>query len=205
MNKALLIVPVLSLAAAGAMLAGAGSPAAPAAPATTGSAEAFNVDPVHSTAIYRVKHLGTSYSYGRFTDISGTFLLDPENPDKSVIDVTINTESIDSGNQGRDKHLRSPDFFSAKEFPTITFKSTGVKKTGDTSFDVSGDLTLRGQTKPVTVSVDLTGTGKGMRGGELAGVESKFTVKRSDYGMTFLPEAVGDEVSLIVSLEGGRK
>ena len=110
-------------------LAGAPAPA----PVASSNADAFTVDAVHSAVIYRIKHLNTSWHYGRFNDISGTFNI----ADGGTIDITVKTESIDSGNGKRDAHLKSPDFFSAKEFAEITFKSSSIKKSSDTAADGS--------------------------------------------------------------------
>lgn len=210
MNRLLLAsVPVLALSSV-ALLGPASSVHAVntgAAQGTTAGAAsgAYTVDAVHSTVIFRIKHMNAGYSYGRFNDLAGTFLLDDARPEASSIAITVQTESIDTANEKRDQHLRSPDFFSAKEFPTITFKSTQVKKSGS-AFEVVGDLTLHGVTKPVTATVEPSGTGKGRQGESLAGLEARFTIKRSDFGMTtYLPTALGDEVNLIVALEGARQ
>jgi polyisoprenoid-binding protein YceI len=168
------------------------------------AADAFQVDAVHSSVLFRVKHMNVSYTYGRFNDVSGHFLLDEADPSKSLFDLTVKSESIDTANTKRDNHLKGTDFFNAKQFPTITFKSKSVKK-GDSGYDVTGDLTLHGVTKPVTFRVASTGTGRGMIGGTLAGVEASVVIKRSDFGMTFMVGPVGDEVTVTVALEGGRK
>ncbi len=170
------------------------------APASTAADDGFAVDAVHSTVIYRIKHMNASYHYGRFKDISGTFNI----AEGGSIDVKIKTESIDSGNEKRDAHLKSPDFFNAKEFPEISFKSASLKKTGENTFEAVGQLTLHGVTKDVTITLEKSGEVSGQRG-KLQGCEAKFTVKRSDYGISFMPQGVGEEVSLIVSLEGGKK
>lgn len=179
-----------------------------ASAATLGSsaaqAEAFKIDGVHSGTHFRVQHMGVSYVYGRFNKFEGTFLIDKDKPEASSISVTIPVDSVDSNNEGRDKHLKSPDFFSAKEFPTMTFVSKTVKKTAENTYEVAGDFTLRGQTKPLTVTIKDGGVGKGQRGGEVAGVESTFTFKRSDFGMNFMVGPIGDEVTVMVSFEGVR-
>lgn len=174
-----------------------------AAPAAAG---AFTVDAVHSTVLFKVKHLGVANAYGRFNDMSGAFVVDAASESGNSLEVSVNVESIDTANAGRDKHLRSPDFFSSKEFPTMTFKSTKFVKSGEKTFDVTGDLTFRGVTKTITVPVELLGVGKGRRGGEVAGIETTFTIKRSDYGMTYMVDngGLGDEVTITVALEGGR-
>jgi polyisoprenoid-binding protein YceI len=168
------------------------------------AADAFQVDTVHSSVLFRVKHMNVSYTYGRFNDVSGSFLLDEADPSKSAFDLTIKSESVDTANTKRDDHLKRADFFNAKQFPTITFKSKSVKK-ADSAYDVAGDLTLHGVTKPVTFRLSPTGTGKGMTGGTLAGVEASVVIKRSDFGMTYMVGPVGDEVTVTVSLEGSRK
>ena len=168
------------------------------------AADSFQVDTVHSSVLFRVKHMNVSQAYGRFNDVAGKFLVDESDPTKSVFDLTINAESIDTANSKRDLHLKGPDFFNAKQFPTITFKSKTVAKSAG-GYDVSGDLTLHGVTKPVTFKLAVTGSGKGMRGEALSGVEASTVLKRSDFGMGYMVGPIGDEVQVTASLEGGRK
>ena len=168
------------------------------------AAEPFQVDTVHSSVIFRVKHMQASLAYGRFNDITGKFLLDEADPGKSTFDLAIKAESLDTASAARDKHLKSTDFFNTKQFPSITFKSKSVSKTA-AGYDVAGDLTLHGITKPATFKLAVTGSGKGMRGEALAGVEATTVLKRSDFGMTFMVGPIGDEVTVIVALEGNRK
>ena len=163
----------------------------------------YQVDPVHSSMVFSVKHMGTSNFYGRFNNITGSFTLD-DDPNKNTFQVQIQTESVDTAVKKRDDHLKSPDFFNAKQFPTITFKSTQVKKAGDDSLEVTGDLTLHGATKSVKAKVTKTGTGN-FFGRAVAGVEATLTIKRSEFGMNFMPDGIGDEVRITVSLEGGRQ
>lgn len=196
------LVVLSGLAGIGAIAAGRAevAPAASVAPA----AGAFTVDTVHSSLVYRIKHQNVAYHYGIFKHVAGSFNLDASNPEAGSLELTVKADSIDSGNEKRDGHLKSQDFFSSKEFPEITFKSKSVKKTGDAAFEVTGDLTLRGVTKPVTAVVDLVGVGPG-RTGEVGGIESKFTIKRSDFGMNYMAgKGLSDEVDIIVSLEGAR-
>jgi len=168
------------------------------------AADPFEVDPVHSSVLFRVKHMNVSYSYGRFDSVTGKFLIDEQDPSKSSFDLTINAESIDTANVMRDRHLKGPDFFNSKQFPTITFKSKSVSKV-PAGYAVSGDLTLKGVTKPAEVVVNVTGTGKGMKGESLTGVEGSLVLKRSDFGMTYMVGALADEVRVTASLEGSRK
>lgn len=195
-------VKVMSLAAVLGVTAAAASLLLPApAPAVASSAAAagFNVDPVHSSVVFKVKHKDTANFYGVFKSITGTFSIDTADATKSTLDLSVDAESIDTRNKGRDDHAKSPDFLSVKEFPSITFKSTAVKKTGDKSYDVTGDLTFRGVTKPVTAKLTQTDE-KG------AGVEATFSIKRSDFGNnTMVGKGLSDEIDFIVSLEAGKK
>lgn len=174
-----------------------------AAGVTYAAAETYAVDPVHSTVLFKIKHLGISYTYGRFNDVSGSFLLD-EDPAKSMIAVSVKAASVDTHNAKRDAHLKGPDFFSVKEFPTITFKSTAIKKEGN-AYTITGDLTLHGVTKSITVEATHVGSGKDPWGGYRTGFDMTFSIKRSDYGMKNLLEAAGDDVQLTVGVEGIRK
>ena len=168
------------------------------------AADTFKVDAVHSFVMFSVQHLGIANTYGRFNDISGTVVFDKENPAKSSVELSVPIESLDTHNSIRDRSLKSPDFFNAKKFPTMTFKSTKVEGSGET-LEVSGDLTIRGVTKPLTVDFKKGGEGKGVFGEMRGGGETRFTIKRSDFGMNFQQGAVGDEVNIILSLEGVKK
>jgi polyisoprenoid-binding protein YceI len=165
--------------------------------AASAQAQSLKVDPVHSTIIFRISHLNAGVVYGRFNDPTGTITLG----DNPSLNVEVKTDNIDTHNQKRDDHLRSPDFFNNKEFPTISFKSTSFKSSGENKYEVTGDLTLHGVTKPVTVTLEKLGTGKDPSGGTRVGFETIFTIKRSDFGMNFMPGGVGDEVKLMVALE----
>lgn len=164
------------------------------------AAEKFKVDDVHSSVIFRINHVGAGNFYGRFNKVSGSFTIDEGSPDASLIDVTVAADSLDTNNDGRDKHLKGPDFFNAKQFPELKFKSKSFKKNGDKAFDVTGDLTCHGVTKPITVKIEQTGTSDAM--GHRSGIETMFTINRTDYGMGAMPDKLGTEVRLIVALEG---
>lgn len=201
---------VFGLAAAahhhGCLLGGSAAVAAPAPATSSEGNDGFKVDSVHSFAFFKVLHNSVAYSGGRFKDISGTFNLDSSKPEASSIDLTIKIDSIDTANEKRDQHLKSGDFFSAKEFPTATFKSKSVKKTADGTYEVAGDLTLRGTTKPLTATVKDTGQGAGMRGEQVAGLWTEFTINRNDFGVSYMSgsKALGDQVTIMISLEGGK-
>lgn len=166
------------------------------------AADNYQVDPVHSFVNFRIQHLQVSYTYGRFNEPTGKLVIDEADPSKSTMEFTVQVDKVDTGNQGRDAHLKKSDFFSASEFPEITFKSTAIKKIDDTTWEVTGDLTLHGVTKPVTTQVKRTGTGPGMKGETRTGFETMFTIKRSDFGMSYMIPQIGDEVGLVVSIEG---
>ena len=204
----LLAATVASLAASLVVAVPSAEPAqTPAAPTTPAAgARSFTVDGVHSKAFFRVLHMGAGQFWGRFNDVSGSFSFDPANMASAKFDVTIKIESVDSGNEDLDKHLRSPDFFAAKDFPKMTFRSTGAKKTGERTYELMGELTMRGVTKPVTASLEFCGMAD-MGRGPKAGFEAQFTVKRSEFGVNYGVEkgAIGDEVRVIVGLEGGPK
>lgn len=189
-----------------ALLVPAQQPAVAQGEAAKAGADApFEVDPVHSSAVFGVKHMNVTNFYGTFDKLSGKFLINTADIAKSMIDVSIDAASVDSNNPGRDDHLKGPDFFSVKEFPSITFKSKSFSKgTGENTFSVTGDLTFRGVTKPVTATLEHTGSGAGPKPGvTLQGFESRFTFKRSDFGAAYLAgKGLSDEVHMIVSFEG---
>lgn len=173
------------------------------APAT--AAATYKIDPVHTAVIFRAKHLGTSWAYGRFNDVSGKITYDAAKPEATTIAVTIKADSVDTANAKRDQHLKSPDFFNAAEFPTMEFKSTGLKKTGENTYDLTGELTMLGVTKPISAKLEYVGSGKDMGGKEIIGAEATFTIKRSDFGMNYLLQGLSDDVSLTVSIEAGKE
>jgi len=192
----------IALGAAGVMLAG---PTAVAQSDRASGSEAFSVDETHASVLFRVSHLNIAPFYGRFNDISGTFFLDEDNPRDSIIDITVRTDSVDTNNQKRDDHLRSPDFFNVKQFPVATFKSTSVRNAGDDAFRVTGDLTINGKTNEITIDVDKTGEGSDPWGGYRSGFETSFEISRMDYGVSYMPEGLGETVKMIIALEGVRK
>lgn len=195
--KRLLILSV----AAGALASAAfvGGRAAWSAP----DAATYSGDTVHSFVLFKIKHLGTSWVWGRFNDF--TVSVDAAGEDLKSVAFTVKTGSVDTGTANRDTHLKGPDFFNAKQFPEVTFKSTAVKAAGADGWDVTGDLTLHGVTKPITVRVGKVGAGKGMKGEELLGLEATFVVKRSEYDMGNMVGPVGDDVTLTVAVEAAKK
>ena len=178
---------------------------AAACAASPASAADFTIDPVHSTVIFKVNHLGAANVYGRFNDVSGGFSFDPASPTSAMFDVAIQAGSVDTNAEKRDQHIAGPDFLDAKQFPLIRLKSKSVKKTGDKSYQIAADLELHGVTKPITIDVQHTGTSTDPRGTTRAGFEAQFTINRLDYGVSFMPDGLGKDVALIVSIEGVQK
>ncbi len=168
-------------------------------------AQTYEVDPAHSSVVFSVKHLNVGIVYGRFNRIKGTILVDEAQVQKSSVRLEIAADSIDTGVPDRDKHLMSPDFLSARQFPTISFQSTAVQRAGKDSVRVTGNLTLHGVTRPITVTVRQVGQGKGMKGEFRRGFHATFRIKRSDFGMTFMLNGVSDEVNIIVAVEAVQK
>ncbi|MEQ1501133.1 MAG: YceI family protein [Myxococcota bacterium] len=168
------------------------------------AADTYDIDPVHSTVLFSALHFNASHFYGRFDNTTGVVVIDEANPAASKIEVITKVDSISTWDQKRNDHLKSPDFFNAAQFPTIKFVSKSFKKTA-TGWAVTGDFTLHGVTKPLTVEFTKVGEGDDPWGGHRAGWEGQFSIKRSDYGMTFMNPGIGDDVKLIVSLEGVKK
>ena len=181
--------------------------AAPAriAHAAPAAADTFAIDGVHSAVIFRAKHMGTSYAFGRFNDIAGSITLDKAKPENSKVKIEIKVDSIDTANGKRDATLRGPDFFDAKQFPTATFTSKSVKAAGDKKYSIAGDLEIHGATKPVTIEMEQVGAGKGMRGEELVGFFGTLSIKRSDFGMKAMTDMLSDDVLLTLSVEAGKQ
>ncbi|MBI1849499.1 MAG: YceI family protein [Planctomycetes bacterium] len=169
------------------------------------AADTYSVDPVHSFVTFRIVHVGVSATHGRFDDVSGTFVVDDADPTKSTVDVQVKAESIDTNNKKRDEDLKGPDYFNVKQFPTIAFKSKSVKPAGDKKFEVSGDLTLHGVTKPLTFTLTHIGSGKTPFKDFRSGYETTFTIKRTDFDMKKMLEGIGDEVQITVAIEGIRQ
>lgn len=168
--------------------------------------ETFEVDAVHSSVIFRIAHAGVTNFYGRFNEIKGTFTV-AEGGTGSV-SVSIPVASVDTANKMRDDHLKGPDFFSAEQFPEITFKSDAVKNTGGNKYEAKGTLTMHGVSKEVTIALERIGTKDlGEKFGYRTGFEAMVTVKRSEFGMAYGVDMgmLGDEVKLILGIEGVRK
>jgi len=178
-------------------------PTARAQDATTSADEAawFAVDPVHSAMIFSINHLGVSIFYGRINNPTGAFRLNHGDPGASSFTISAKTENVDTNSANRDKHIKSSDFFDAKQFPDLTFKSTAVTRSGKTTFAVTGDLTMHGVTKPISIVIEHIGE-KQTRMGYRSGFTTNFTIRRSDFGMGYMVGMLGDEVTLMIGIEG---
>ena len=159
----------------------------------------YQVDPIHSVIIFRIKHMDVGVFYGRFNGPTGAFTFDEQNPSKSSFQAEVRAANFDSGFEKRDQHVRGPDFFNAREFPTITFKSTSVESAGSNRYKVNGQLTMHGVTKPVAMTLEKIGSSA-----DRIGFEGLMDVKRSDFGIKGV-QGVGDEVRLTIAFEGVKK
>jgi polyisoprenoid-binding protein YceI len=173
------------------------------AAAGVSSAETYTADPVHSSVVFRIKHNNTAYFYGRVTAPEGTIAYDPAKPEATSFSFTLKAANFDTANAQRDTHIKSASFLNAAEYPTLTFKSTSVKKGEGDKLEVTGDITIHGVKKPLTVTVEKTGEGSN-RGRPLIGFETEFTIKRSEFGVTEMMNALGDDVRIMVSFEAQR-
>ncbi len=178
------------------------------APEAAVSAETYVIDGAHTSVIFGASHMGFSYTYGRFNKVMGGYVLDPGNPEASQFELSIDAASVDTNNQKRDDHLRSPDFFNVKQFPEISFQSTGVKvEKGEKGpvYNITGNLTIHGETREVTLPLQLLKEGPGMGGEVRSGFLCLSSIKRSEFGMTNMIPGIGDEVSITISFEGVRQ
>lgn len=166
----------------------------------------YKIDGTHSSAVFKVKHFGTANFYGSFHGISGSIAYDPAKPAASSIKVAIKAESVSTGQENRDGHIKSPDFLNAAQFPEIAFASTSVKSMGDDKFEITGKLTLHGVTKDITVEAMKTGEGKNPRSGaDIIGFEAKFSVDRTAYDMTYMAGPLGEEITFLLSVEAAKE
>jgi polyisoprenoid-binding protein YceI len=166
-------------------------------------AETYKIDVVHSSVDFSIRHL-VGRSKGKFSEFSGTVTYDEKKTEATSINAVIKVASLDTGNEKRDGHLKSGDFFDAEQFPEITFKSTKVVKKDDRLL-VTGNLTMHGVTKSIELSVEVLGVGVHPRGNvPIAGFASDITLKRSDYGVnnwTDKAGVLGDEVKVSLLVE----
>lgn len=168
--------------------------------ASNGRAQTFEIDNDHTSLVFAVSHSGLSYAYGRFNKCSGQITTGEQEEDQAFL-FTIDTKSIDTNNRLRDDHLKGPDFFDVQAFPKIEFRSAKLSSDGD-DFTAEGTLEMHGVKKDMTIKMTKIGIGKGPRGKTRIGFFSKFSVKRSDFGIRSLPTIIGDEIAITLSFEG---
>jgi len=183
-----------------------------AVPASAGAV--FDIDTAHSSVGFRVSHMVISRTSGKFTEFSGSFEFEGEDPGKAKsgsAEALIKTASIDTANEKRDAHLRGPDFFNVKEFPEIRFEGRKVKMLGKKKGKLHGELTMRGITRPTVLDLEFHGVVNDPRGDERAGFTATTTIDRTDYGITWNKAmdqgglVVGEEVEITLEIEGIRR
>ncbi|MDC7684809.1 YceI family protein [Asticcacaulis sp. BYS171W] len=187
-----------SAAVAAALLAGSLTPAF-AAP------ETYALEATHTEVVFSWTHFGFSKPTGKFMNAVGTLVLDEAAPATSKVEVTFAIDGINTGVAALDTHLKGKDFFDAATYPTATFKSTKVEVTGKDTAKVTGDLTIHGVTKPVTLDVKLNKVGENMRKVKTAGFSATGAIKRSDFGIGAYVPAVGDDITLQITAEANKK
>lgn len=179
--------------------------------AGTAVAGEYTIDTAHSSVNFQIKHLAISKVNGVFTDFTGSINFDPDKPQNLSAEAVIQLASVDTGNKDRDDHLRSPDFFEVEKYPTMTFRSTSVKMDGKDEGKVTGDLTLHGVTKPVTLDLEINGTATDPWGNNKVGASLSGKIDRKDFGLTWSKAmetgglVVGNDVKIIIEIEGTMK
>ena len=171
----------------------------------------YEIDTAHSAIAFKIKHLTISSVKGTFDDFSGTFTFDPASPASASVEAVIQTASISTGNEKRDEHLRAPDFFDAAQFPTITFKSTGLTMSSPTEGVLKGNLTMHGVTKEVALALTFNGTIKDPWGNDKAGFSASGKVDRTEFGLSYgkVMEGgglmIGNDVEFNIEIEATAK
>ena len=168
------------------------------------AADEYAYDGVHSSITFKARHLDISWIHGRFNEAEGKFIIDKQDPTKSSFQLSIKVDSVDTANKARDEHLRQPDYFDTKQFPTIDFKSTSVKHVKG-GYEVTGDFTMHGVTKKVTLTFE-GGKEAEFMGTKRVGFSTHLSLKRSDYGFDKTQIGlIGDEALVYIDFEGARK
>ncbi len=165
------------------------------------AADTYTLEPTHTSVTFQYTHFGFSHPTGKFMNAVGTVTLDDATPANSSVEVSFAIDGVNTGVPKLDEHLKSADFFDAAKFPTATFKSTRVEPTSATTAKVTGDLTLHGVTKPVTLDVTLNQKGPNMMKKLTAGFTAKGTINRSDFGISTYVPAVSDQIDLYIEAE----
>ena len=183
----------------------ASAPVFAADPARVPAAERYDVDASHSAVVFGWNHFGFSNPTARFDKIDGSMLLDKTDLTKSSISVTLPVEGLDTGVTKLDEALKGPDFFDEVKYPTITFKSTKVEKAGESGLKITGNLTVHGVTRPVTLDARVNKIGifeiPGVIKAQAAGFDATTVIKRSDFGVSKYVPAVSDEIPVHITLD----
>jgi len=211
MNRTIAAVSSATVLALAGVALVAPQPAAVAETETLDGHE-YSVDKVHSSVVFKIKHGGIANFYGRFNELDGSFNIDRDNPSESTFTATIPIDSVDTNNGRRDGHLKAADFFNMRQYPTATFVSTGMSATDEAGvFELRGDLTLHGRKRAIVAELHDFGTGT-FRGNDIAAFEARFSIKRTDFGMsTYVAEdgsdsgGLGNTVDIIIAVEGIKK
>ncbi len=167
----------------------------------------WTIDGVHSSVEFAVKHMVFSTARGQFTDVKGTITLDQDDVTNSSVNVEIGAASVDTHDEGRDAHLRGPDFFDVETFPAITFTSTAVERAGGDDLKVAGDLTIHGVTKSVVLDTEFNGQGTSPFGPQVVSYSAKTSINRKDFGLNWNAALetggvlVSDEVKITIEVE----
>jgi polyisoprenoid-binding protein YceI len=168
------------------------------------AADAYTMDPVHSSVVFKIRHAGISWLHGRFDEFSGDFVVDKQDAANTSFSLTIKADSIDTNNTKRNDHLRSPDFFNTKQFPALSFKSTSVKPVDD-GYEVTGDFTMHGVTKPISFVLRGGKTIEFPKGRTRIGFSGELILQRADFGMTKFAGMLGEDVHVEVGIEAVQK
>ncbi len=167
------------------------------------AAENYTVDPEHTAVTFKIQHLGINFVHGRFNEVAGAFTTAKDNPGQASFALAIKVSSIDTNVKQRDDHLRSPDFFDVMKFPEMTFKSTRVEA-ADNGYKVTGNFTMHGVTRSITFTVTGGKIVEFPKGVQRTGFSTIFVLRRSDFGIKYLPDVIGDEVNIAIGFEGTR-
>ncbi len=169
-------------------------------------ADEYDLDRPHTQIMFFIGHMGFSISQGEFTDYEGHFSFDKAQPEKSAVEATIRTASLQMGDAKWDRHMKSADFFNVEKFPEMTFRSTDVRVLSEDTADITGDLTILGMTKPVVLHTKLNKVGAYPMGNKYAaGFSATAKIKRSDFGMSYGIPMVADDVDIRIEVEAIRR
>jgi polyisoprenoid-binding protein YceI len=180
------------------------------APSVLAAATTYDVDKAHSSVGFSIRHLLTQVQ-GKFNDYTGAITYDPAAPDASVVELTVQAKSIDTGNERRDGHLKSPDFFDATKFPTLSFKSQKIVSRSKDELDVTGVVSMHGVSRTITVPVKVLGVMSTVAFGQRAGFQTTFALNRKEFGINWNKALdtggmlLGDDVTITINVEAAAR